>query len=397
MSSQRWSTTTVVISGVLALGLIAAGLFATGTIGGSSNEESEPVLLEAATLAGPDPFTPPVSVGDTGQPSAATGGGLVSARAPGLYGGTGDLTRCDKAQLAAFLGADRAKAAAWAGVRGIPVDAIAAYIDGLTPKILTVDARVTNHGFRGGVATPRQSVLQAGTAVLVDDAGEPVVRCKCGNPLKRGTQPRANDTFQGSRWSGFDPTRIVRVVQPDEVPAATSSTTDAPSPSATPTPSDEPLVGNLVVNGGFETGAYGSPWGTGIYEPKPEAFWGSANASAVIDADARSGAYALKITNSSPASPQIYRTVSQQIAVTTGDAYCLSFAAKAEEATPGILSIAVNDAWTVRSAVAPATTSYAVSSLTFTAEKGTVDVRLITENTGTVWVDDIAVTHGACA
>jgi hypothetical protein len=39
--------------------------------------------------------------------------------------------------------------------------------------ILQRDTRVTNHGFRNGRATPTQSILQAGTAVLVDEYGVP--------------------------------------------------------------------------------------------------------------------------------------------------------------------------------------------------------------------------------
>lgn len=43
---------------------------------------------------------------------------------------------------------------------------------------------MTNHSLRNGVAAPFQAILQAGTAVLVDRYGTPVVRCFCGNPLK---------------------------------------------------------------------------------------------------------------------------------------------------------------------------------------------------------------------
>jgi hypothetical protein len=42
---------------------------------------------------------------------------------------------------------------------------------------------VTNHSFVDGRAVAFQSILQAGTAVLVDQDGVPVARCRCGNPL----------------------------------------------------------------------------------------------------------------------------------------------------------------------------------------------------------------------
>ena len=65
----------------------------------------------------------------------------------------------------------------------ISVADIPTYIGTLTPMQLRADTRVTNHGFVDGHATSLQSVLQAGTAVLVDDQGRPRVKCGCGNPL----------------------------------------------------------------------------------------------------------------------------------------------------------------------------------------------------------------------
>lgn len=96
---------------------------------------------------------------------------------------------------------------------------------------------VTNHGFENGRTNPINSVLQAGTAVLVDDKGEPRVRCKCGNPLLEGKQ-FSRSSYTGQQWSGFDTTRIT-VIQPIHSPidAATGSTfTDSrgsPTGSAT--------------------------------------------------------------------------------------------------------------------------------------------------------------------
>ena len=60
---------------------------------------------------------------------------------------------------------------------------MARYIRELRPVTLTRDTRVTNHSFVDGRAVAFQSILQAGTAVLVDKDGVPVVRCRCGNPL----------------------------------------------------------------------------------------------------------------------------------------------------------------------------------------------------------------------
>jgi hypothetical protein len=79
------------------------------------------------------------------------------------------------------------------------------YIDSLTPVLLRSDTRVTNHGFRDGWATPYQAVLQAGTAVLVDNTGVPRARCACGNPLTPPQAVPTTPTYQGTPWPGFTP------------------------------------------------------------------------------------------------------------------------------------------------------------------------------------------------
>jgi hypothetical protein len=143
----------------------------------------------------------------------------VAGSAPGLYGGTQIINVCDKRALIDFLLANADKARAWAGVHGIDVDEIEGYIRSLTDVVLQVDTRVTNHGFAGGVATAIDSVLQAGTAVLVDHFGVPRVRCYCGNPL---LPPRALTTdtpvIKGTAWPGFDIEKTVVISQVDEIP-----------------------------------------------------------------------------------------------------------------------------------------------------------------------------------
>jgi hypothetical protein len=79
--------------------------------------------------------------------------------------------------------------------------------------VLRADTRVTDHGFRAGRATGHQSVLQAGTAVLVDDRGVPRVRCAGGNPLTPPVAMRGNPGTRGSPWPGYRPTEVI-VVRP---------------------------------------------------------------------------------------------------------------------------------------------------------------------------------------
>ena len=134
-----------------------------------------------------------------------------SGTEPGLYGGTRSSTSCDQAQMIQFLKDNPDKAAAWASVEGISTSELENYIRGLTPVILLADTRVTNHGFRDGRATTLQSVLQAGTAVLIDDAGVPRAKCACGNPLLPPVAARGATTQRGDPWPGFDPAAAVVV------------------------------------------------------------------------------------------------------------------------------------------------------------------------------------------
>jgi hypothetical protein len=111
----------------------------------------------------------------------------------------------------AFLEANPDKARAWAGVLGVRTADIETYVDGLTPVLLQRDTRVTNHGFRNGRATPTQSILQAGTAVLVDEYGVPRVKCNCGNPLLEPQALRSRPRYTGTRWPTFSPANVLVV------------------------------------------------------------------------------------------------------------------------------------------------------------------------------------------
>ncbi len=169
-----------------------------------------PVTLAPATASGPAPTAP---VFTTAPPRAPTSGGPVAVTArsgstPGLYGGTRNQHSCDKQKLIDFLNGDAAKAVAWAGVQGIAVADLGKYINGLTSVVLRSDTRVTNHGFANGKATTHQSVLQAGTAVLIDDHGVPRARCACGNPLLPPTAVAKSPKYTGPKWQGFSPGNV---------------------------------------------------------------------------------------------------------------------------------------------------------------------------------------------
>ncbi|MFI6938136.1 DUF6777 domain-containing protein [Streptomyces sp. NPDC050418] len=215
---------------------ISGALLVAGCSGSSENDAGDTgdtgsdkeLFLQPVAASGPDPFTestakvaespPPVT--RTPQPSptgsaSPTQAGIrsVSGSTPGLYGGTQSVSSCDVEQQVRFLTGEQAKARAFAQAAGIQEGEIAGWLRGLTPVQLRADTRVTNHGYQGGRATSYQSVLQAGTAVLVDNRGLPRVRCACGNPLTPPAELRNDAKHQGQPWRGYHPTTVV-VVKP---------------------------------------------------------------------------------------------------------------------------------------------------------------------------------------
>ncbi|WP_052441030.1 DUF6777 domain-containing protein [Streptacidiphilus anmyonensis] len=188
---------------------------------------AQTVMLQPAGSTGPNPFNPPVHTGPSTSPTAkashsaapvpagatssANGVHTVSGTAVGLYGGTERVSSCDVPQMSAFLRANPTKGAAWAGVEGIRTDQIDAYLHSLTPVLLRTDTRVTNHGFANGAATSFQSVLEAGTAVLVDANGAPRARCACGNPLLAPVVT-TRSSYTGTTWSTFNAQNVTVVL-----------------------------------------------------------------------------------------------------------------------------------------------------------------------------------------
>ena len=64
---------------------------------------------------------------------------------------------------------------------------------------------------------PRQSVLQKGSAVLVDRLGVPRARCFCGNPLIAPTASKSKVVYVGKKWPGVGKTPPA-VVSPSKDP-----------------------------------------------------------------------------------------------------------------------------------------------------------------------------------
>jgi hypothetical protein len=225
---------------VLVLALIAAGVVFSGVLDKDDETTAEAgegeIILEAAGEVGADPFaeTPfgpapdpaPAPVEQTaGTVTVAPGTQVASTvgSTPGLYGGTMNKAACDPEAMVAFLAANPDKAQAWVDAMNqdpevvlpdgskLTVATIPQYVATLTPVVLQADTRVTNHGYKNGKATTLQSVLQAGSAVLVDAKGVPRVKCFCGNPLRGPEAVTGTPTYTGRVWAGFDPAKVSAV------------------------------------------------------------------------------------------------------------------------------------------------------------------------------------------
>ena len=321
--------------------------------------------------------------------SAASGGPVA------LAGGPEISSACDRDKLVTELNRQPGAATEWGAVLKVKPTDLATFAGTLRPGYLQSDTRFTNYGFRNSKAQARQAVLEAGTTVLMDPTGVPVVRCVSGTPLLPPMAVSGTPTYTGTKWPGFNPTGVVASsTVPQSVTLASAGGSQA---SAAPSAAAGGAGPNLVADGGFEAGL-GAPWGTGFYEPKPEIFWGAAQATAsVVPGGAHSGKNALLINNTSAFAPNVYRTMSQKIAVTAGSRYCLSYWVQDVGASAGILSMPVDKAWAHRVAVVPGNVAWTQYAGTATAESTSFDVRLISENKGQILVDDIELTAGSCS
>ncbi|KOV64688.1 hypothetical protein ADK64_16760 [Streptomyces sp. MMG1121] len=135
----------------------------------------------------------------------------VSGGTPGLYSGTAHVAGCDVERQIRYLTADRDRGGAFAQVVGVSATGLPGYLRALTPVVLRADTRVTGHGYRDRQAVDYQAVLQAGTAVLVDNRGVPRLRCACGNPLGLPVQGGGGLGARGTAWSGYTPSQVIAV------------------------------------------------------------------------------------------------------------------------------------------------------------------------------------------
>jgi len=152
---------------------------------------------------------------------------------------------CDKEKLKASLNADLHRKQAWLLLQGIQDSEFDPFIDRLVSAVLTEPTPFTNHGCfplgQGDCPFALQSVLAPGTLVLVDPEQDfrPVVRCRCGNPLKPPVcppncddRPTPTPTLTPPPRTQTPPPRVT----PTPTPPPTPTPTPTPPPRETPTP-----------------------------------------------------------------------------------------------------------------------------------------------------------------
>jgi hypothetical protein len=204
---RRGGRAWLVVAGALAMALTAVGGVVLAR--GLGADDPSAVIVEPVRSAGEQPFLPGLGL-DRDVVVPVGSAGVFAGDTPGLFGGSRGVSPCEPRQLVTLLQADPATAEAWSGVHGFAAADLPGYVARLTAVLLRSDTAVTAYGFRDGAAAPHQAVLQAGTAVLVDDHGLPRAKCYSGNPLAP-PQPPAQPEYEGATWPGFSPSTLTTI------------------------------------------------------------------------------------------------------------------------------------------------------------------------------------------
>lgn len=277
---------------------LVALLSACGDDGGeeSSGDDGESttatVRLIGADDPGPDPFfesvasvdvdeavdfaddrreRPAGEAGEAGAREEENGDELAVREMSGgtsadLYGSSSEAV-CDRVALVERLQSDPQRAESWADAAGVDsadMDEITEFVESLAPVVLANDVAVTNHAWSSGTADAFQSVLQGGTAVMVDDRGIPRVQCACGNPLREADLPDDEEVaLEGERWDGFGSAELTTVAPADEpltelgtVDISTGEQVSVPVGGERGSEPDDEADGELV-DGMLEYGVHG--------------------------------------------------------------------------------------------------------------------------------------------
>lgn len=206
-------------------------LAAALVVGGSSTGKVHTVTLESVDHDAPHPFTASVAsvkastmarfhttiegVGTGGSGDSSTRSELALKSVQGshgsLYGVDSAKAVCDVSRFAKLIVGNRPLQRAWAASMGIEVAKVDDAIAVLTPVLLGQDTAVTDHAYADDEVSAFQAILQAGTAVLIDDHGAPRVRCASGSPLDRSDTGGTKVRLSGTPWHGFATGSVVAV------------------------------------------------------------------------------------------------------------------------------------------------------------------------------------------
>ena len=204
---------------LLMVAMVAVGLMTVLVIRQQQDQANGQVYLEAGGSVGSNPFVPllapSVTIGENPERSGSPGnptGATTSFQTPAS---PANQPGCDVEKIISHLAADTRAGEAWihvlnfdrtlswSGGSRIEIQQLSAYVHELRPRVLTEDLRVTNYQLINGAAIAVQSVLEKGTAILVDAKGIARVRCACGNPLTPMIQSKTPPTYRGTPWPGF--------------------------------------------------------------------------------------------------------------------------------------------------------------------------------------------------
>jgi len=183
------------------------------------------LTLESAAATSAGAFTPDFRTGGAAPSGAAATSslpagvvdtGAVSGSTEGIYRAGKGTSPCDRDGLGTFFKSNPSISDLWVrAAAGDPVlmateafktvtaSALPAYVATLTPVFLRADTQVTAFSMAAAAFAPRQSVLQAGTAVLVDERGLPRLRCAGGSPLTSPARNAPTARRAGEPWPGF--------------------------------------------------------------------------------------------------------------------------------------------------------------------------------------------------
>ncbi|GHO47067.1 glycosyl hydrolase family 18 protein [Ktedonospora formicarum] len=155
---------------------------------------------------------------------------------------------------------------------------------------------------------------------------------------------------------------------PTPTPMPTQTSTPTPTPTQISTPTPTPPPGNLVTNGGFETGNLSG--------------WTCASGDTVISSPTHSGSHALQLTTSNSSTGECDQTITVQ----ANHTYTLTAYVNGSYAYLGITN--GNSTWT-------SSTSYSKLSLTITTSASQTSLTIYVHGwygTGNVDVDDVTLT-----